>query len=125
MFLEAQFGSDSIQLITRPRLVPVPNTNNTHDEQEQEQDNINKEKEEEEEAAEIKRLQSLHVPIPGIQITLHHPLHDNNNNKTPSYSAKIWLENLQVESSNRTFRDRVQAVVERAVETLAPLWVSR
>lgn len=36
--------------------------------------------------------------------------------------AKVWLEDLEVESANRVFGERVRAVVERAVEVTAPLW---
>jgi cleavage and polyadenylation specificity factor subunit 3 len=37
-------------------------------------------------------------------------------------TATVWLEDLEVESNNKVFADRVKAVVERAVEVTAPLW---
>ena len=36
--------------------------------------------------------------------------------------ATVWLETLEVECKNRILGDRVKAVVERAVEVVAPLW---
>ncbi|KAI9781571.1 MAG: endoribonuclease ysh1 [Peltula sp. TS41687] len=102
MFLETHFGSNNITPITRP--APSPN-NTTSGEAEDE---------EEAEAAEMLRLQKQGIPLPGLTVTLDE-----------KHTATIWLEDLRVECTNRTFRDRVQAVVERAVETIAPLWVGR
>ena len=65
------------------------------------------------EAEELERLHSIGVPVPGVEI------------RVDKLVAKVWLETLEVECSNATLRDRVKAVVERAVETVAPLWVGR
>ncbi len=48
--------------------------------------------------------------MPGVEITVDR------------YTARVWLETLEVECEFKTLRDRVKAVVERAVETVAPLW---
>ncbi|KAL8901179.1 MAG: hypothetical protein Q9207_005325, partial [Kuettlingeria erythrocarpa] len=62
------------------------------------------------EAEEIERLHSVGIPVPGVEITVER------------YTARVWLETLEVECEFKTLRDRVKAVVERAVETVAPLW---
>ena len=64
-------------------------------------------------AQELKRLHQLGIPVPGIEIVVD------------KHVARVWLEDLEVECANRTFRDRVQALVDRAVETVAPLWTRR
>ena len=63
--------------------------------------------------AEQKELEALHamgIPVPGVEI------------KVDKMVAKVWLKDLEVECANRVFGDRVRAVVERAVEVVAPLW---
>lgn len=62
------------------------------------------------EAAELERLHSVGIPVPGVQIVVD------------QHVAKVWLETLEVECAWALLRDRVKAVVERAVETVAPLW---
>ena len=62
------------------------------------------------EAAELQRLHSIGIPVPGIEI------------KVDKYIAKVWLETLEVECPSAVFGQRVKAVVDRAVETVAPLW---
>lgn len=62
------------------------------------------------EAEELERLHSIGIPVPGVEITVD------------KHIAKVWLETLEVECSYGVLRDRVKAVVERAVETVAPLW---
>ena len=62
------------------------------------------------EAAELERLHSIGIPVPGVEI------------QVDKHVAKVWLETLEVECSYGVLRDRVKAVVERAVETVAPLW---
>lgn len=62
------------------------------------------------EAVELERLHSIGIPVPGVEI------------KVDKYLAKVWLETLEVESSSPVFAQRVKAVVDRAVETVAPLW---
>ncbi|CAI4211578.1 unnamed protein product [Parascedosporium putredinis] len=61
-------------------------------------------------AAELDRLHKNGIPVPGVEIRLD------------KLTAKVWLEDLEVECSSRVFADRVRAVVERACETIAPLW---
>ncbi len=104
MFLEAQFGS-SITPITHPRLVPKPSIDD---------DGIKGEAFEEDladlEAEELERLHAAGIPVPGIEI------------QVDKHVAKVWLETLEVECVYGVLRDRVRAVVERAVETVAPLW---
>ncbi|KAI4191811.1 MAG: hypothetical protein LQ346_004593 [Caloplaca aetnensis] len=131
LFLEAQFGSN-ITPLTRPKLpskplsqftVPKaeasssgpdsiikaePHTSDEEDgEEEEEGDDIPIE---DLEAEELERLHSVGIPVPGVEITVER------------YTARVWLETLEVECEFKTLRDRVKAVVERAVETVAPLW---
>lgn len=107
MFLEAQFGS-SITPIIHPKLVPKPSIDD---------DGIKGEDVEEDladlEAEEMERLHAAGVPVPGIEI------------QVDKHVAKVWLETLEVECAYGVLRDRVRAVVERAVETVAPLWSQR
>lgn len=113
MFLEAQFGQ--VRPITRPKL--VVKASKPHDEdgdikaETQEQGMEEAEKEHAEmEAAELERLHSIGIPVPGVEIIVD------------QHVAKVWLETLEVECGWPLLRDRVRAVVERAVETVAPLW---
>lgn len=148
MFLEAQFGTN-ISPITRPRLTYDSNlaaSSSSKDMASRGADSVSAdvptegertgskdaplqphgdsrrsdaEAEAEEEATdeaaaqELKRLHELGIPVPGIEIVVD------------KHVARVWLEDLDVECPNRTFRDRVQAVVDRAVETVAPLWTRR
>ncbi|KAJ4520072.1 endoribonuclease ysh1, variant 2 [Exophiala dermatitidis] len=122
MFLEEQFG-DSITPIEKGRLQyradikPAAIENGSH---KREEDAPNTEKEEEEEldmesaeAAERARLAALGIPVPGLEI------------RFDKHVARLWLEDLDVECTTTVLRDRVKAVVERAVETIAPLWTVR
>jgi cleavage and polyadenylation specificity factor subunit 3 len=130
MMLEAQFGSD-IAPIERPRLprdLPTAETmkngvstpsaikaepgtgtpaSNVEEEEEEEEDS---EEIAEAEDAELARLHALGIPFPGIEI------------KVDKHVARVWLENLEVECSYAVLRDRVRVVIERAVETIAPMW---
>ncbi|KAK5111476.1 hypothetical protein LTR62_004928 [Meristemomyces frigidus] len=101
MFLEAQFGEDAISPIARPRLSSSSTDTN------EPVDEITQQKLE---AAELARLHGLGIPIPGIEIRVDKSV------------VRVWLEGLEVEGGNRTLSDRVRAVVERGVETVAPLW---
>jgi cleavage and polyadenylation specificity factor subunit 3 len=100
MFLEAQFGEDAITPIAQPKLPTLNGSAEDSDEVENEKA----------EAAELARLHALGIPVPGVEI------------KVDNRIVKVWLEDLEVECSNKTLGDRVRAVVERAVETIAPLW---
>lgn len=58
----------------------------------------------------MERLHSIGIPVPGLEITVG------------GNTARVWLETLEVECGFKTLRERVRAVVERAVETVCPLW---
>ncbi|KAI9797359.1 MAG: endoribonuclease ysh1 [Piccolia ochrophora] len=115
MLLEAQFGSN-ISPIEHPPLDAATNgvAATTPDSKANMEDPTTDSTDTKavDEATELKRLHRLGIPVPGIEITVDKSV------------AKVWLETLEVECANRTLRDRVQAVVERAVETVAPLWAS-
>lgn len=114
MFLEAQFGPD-IKPITRPTLqakVPKPSLDADGIKHEPEEDEVEEEVEDLE-AEEMERLHSIGIPVPGVEI------------RVEKHVAKVWLETLEVECAWSVLRDRVKAVVERAVETVAPLWGER
>ncbi|KAI9752744.1 MAG: endoribonuclease ysh1 [Chaenotheca gracillima] len=125
MFLEAQFGSD-ITPIRKPIISSSlqgsssPSQTKSGDDLKQER-GANGEKMEDGdsqnlddlEAAELARLHRLGIPVPGVEI------------KVDKHIARVWLEDLSVECASRALKDRVQAVVERAVETIAPLWVGK
>ena len=110
MFLEEQFGQ-SITPIEHPKLrhkevkSAEPDEVKSEDDEEEDIDEM--------EARERARLVSLGIPVPGLEI------------KVDKHVAKLWLEDLDVECANAVLRDRVKAVVERAVETVAPLWTVR
>ena len=114
MFLETQFGSD-IKPITRPKLqpkVPKPSMDADGIKNEPEEDEVEDDIEDIE-AEEMERLHSIGIPVPGVEI------------RVEKHVAKVWLETLEVECGWSVLRDRVKAVVERAVETVAPLWGQR
>ena len=109
MFLEAQFGADITPLVT-PRGFSPSNASEGRSEEDIKGDGDEREEEEVRKALELARLSTLGIPVPGLEI------------KVDKHVARVWLETLEVECANRTLRDRVAAVVERAVETVAPLW---
>ncbi|KAL8856506.1 MAG: hypothetical protein Q9178_006905 [Gyalolechia marmorata] len=114
MFLEAQFGPD-IKPIMRPRLAakaPKPSLDVDGIKNEPEEDGMEDDLEDLE-AEEMERLHSAGIPVPGVEI------------RVEKHVAKVWLETLEVECAWSVLRDRVKAVVERAVETVAPLWGQR
>ena len=112
MFLEAQFG-EAIVPIVKPKLkdtsVKSPSAMEVDGIKAEPYDNERGHLEEIE-AAELERLHNIGIPVPGLVITVD------------KHIARVWLETLEVECSNGVLRDRVKAVVERAVETVAPLW---
>lgn len=111
MFLEAQFGP-LVTPITIPKTLPKPPKPTLDD------DGIKKEAGEEADeddaedlaAEEVERLHSIGIPVPGVEI------------RVDKQVVKVWLETLEVECASNVLRERVKAVVERAVETIAPLW---
>jgi len=111
MFLEEQFG-DIITPIEKPRISYQPDSK-TADAEAKEESSDEEADIESAEAAERARLAAMGIPVPGLEIRV-----DKN-------VAKLWLEHLDVECANAVLRDRVKAVVERAVETIAPLWTVR
>ena len=111
MFLEAQFGP-LVTPIAKPKSLPKPPKPALDG------DSIKKEPEEgadeddveDLEAEAMERLHSIGIPVPGVEI------------KVDKHVVKVWLETLEVDCASVVLRDRVKAVVERAVETVAPLW---
>ncbi|KFX98185.1 hypothetical protein O988_04482 [Pseudogymnoascus sp. VKM F-3808] len=107
LFLEAQFGADALNPIETPKLpklLAVDSEGAGADAKDEEDETREAEK------TELERLHKAGIPVPGVEI------------KVDKMVAKVWLENLEVECANRVFGDRVRAVVERAVEIVAPLW---
>lgn len=124
MFLEAQFGAENVAPIADPKLAPLPAKNNDKKREEDgedakmedEGDDVDEEDEERKllevrKKAELERLHRIGIPVPGVAI------------KVDKMAAKIWLEDLEVECNHKAFGDRVRSVTERAVETIAPLWM--
>jgi cleavage and polyadenylation specificity factor subunit 3 len=119
MFLEAQFGADNLSPIAKPKLpasnlitpAPTPGAESHAESDGEDSDASRKEEEAAElEAREIERLHKIGIPVPGIEI------------RVDKMVARVWLEHLEVECSSKVLGDRVRAVVERAVEVVAPLW---
>ncbi|KAF2492425.1 endoribonuclease YSH1 [Lophium mytilinum] len=104
MFLEAQFGPN-VHPITHPRLGTSDPSSTP------ESADADPEKYTKAEMTELKRLHNIGIPVPGVEIRF-----DN-------HVARVWLEDLSVECKVQALRDRVRAVVERAVETVSGLWV--
>ncbi|EON62210.1 endoribonuclease ysh-1 [Coniosporium apollinis CBS 100218] len=130
MFLEAQFGP-GITPITHPKLpvtvLPTPESSPSAQSLQAEGRSPQPEEKDDQtgdgspappsedqlskaEQAELKRLHALGIPVPGVEI------------RVDKHVAKVWLETLEVECSWGVLRDRVRAVVERAVEVVAPVW---
>lgn len=61
-------------------------------------------------AMELERLRSLGIPYPGIQI------------RVDQHIARVWLETMEVDCAFMVLKQRVKAVVERAMETVSGLW---
>ncbi|CAG8975209.1 hypothetical protein HYALB_00004270 [Hymenoscyphus albidus] len=110
MFLEAQFGAENINPIPTPKSISTPLPSLTDSSSSSSSDENETSTREKQEKWEIERLHKLGIPVPGVEI------------KVDKMVAKVWLEDLEVECSNRVFGDRVRAVVERGVEVTAPLW---
>lgn len=113
-FLEAQFGEDNVSPVETPRLPAITNGGEAEKTEETEAGGEAEDGQDaelaERQRKEVERLHKIGIPVPGIAITVD------------KMAAKVWLEDLEVECSNKVFADRVKAVVERAVEVTAPLW---
>ncbi|RWA06343.1 hypothetical protein EKO27_g8761 [Xylaria grammica] len=122
LFLEAQFGADAVTPVATPKLPPLakdkkPRKTGEGDGADSDASMELSDDEEEEERllelrqkTELERLHKIGIPVPGITITLDKMV------------ATVWLEDLEVECSQKVLADRVKAIVERAVEVTAPLW---
>jgi cleavage and polyadenylation specificity factor subunit 3 len=116
MFLEAQFGSDALTPIETPKIsshLILPAKDQASDTVIGDAGSDNEAEGEDMKEAirlELERLHKAGIPVPGIEI------------KVDKMVAKVWLEDLEIECAHRVFGDRVRAVVERAVEVIAPLW---
>lgn len=107
MILEAQFGSENIIPISRPKLPPISTPASPSDVKSESQspDSFT-----DAETEELERLHAIGIPVPGLEI------------RVDKQVARVWLETLDVECKGAVLKDRVAAVVERAVETVSPLW---
>ena len=112
MFLEAQFGTENLTPIAVPKLPTNALLNLESPSAMKDEEGFGNDERELEalQNQEIERLHKIDIPVPGVEI------------KVDKMIAKVWLEDLEVESVNKVFGDRVRAVVERAVEVTAPLW---
>jgi cleavage and polyadenylation specificity factor subunit 3 len=116
LFLEAQFGADALTPIVEPRGEARAAAAAAAEAVEAAEAAVEAPAVEaaaaaaDESARELQRLQRLGIPVPGIEI------------RVERLAARVWLEDLAVESASRAFGERVRAVLERAVEVVAPLW---
>ena len=121
MLLEAQFGSDALSPVETPRVMPNPaiamNLPETKalksSDSEVGSDEMSESEADMKELQdnELNRLHKLGILVPGIEV------------KVDKMVAQIWLEDLEVECANKIFGDRVRVVVEKAVESVASLWL--
>jgi cleavage and polyadenylation specificity factor subunit 3 len=121
MLLEAQFGPDALAPIETPKIAPNLTAAMTSQDtralkssdSESDSDDMSESEADIRELQdnELERLHKLGIPVPGIEI------------KVDKMVAQIWLEDLEVECSNKVLGDRVRVVVEKAVESVASLWL--
>ena len=106
MLLEEQFG-ENIRPVEGTRLKQggVVKGEESEEDEEDEEEVVEKR-----EAQERARLAAMGIPVPGLEINFD------------KHVARVWLEDLEVDCTEKVFKERVKAVVERAVETVAPLW---
>jgi len=115
MFLEEQFG-DNITPIETPRIshLTQPGSKATKSEADTDADSDDEEAIEQRNAAlvasERARLAAQGIPVPGLEI------------KVDKMVARLWLDDLTLDCASKVWKERIMAVVERAVETVAPLW---
>lgn len=107
MFLEAQFGEDAIKPIAKPKMAEdaVIDDDDAADPIAAEKAAAARE------MVELERLHKAGIPVPGLEIRLD-----------DKFSARVWLETMEVECATKSLRERIKAVVDRAAETVAPLW---
>jgi cleavage and polyadenylation specificity factor subunit 3 len=105
MFLEEQFG-ENVTPIEQPRSGPSPEEFGKDQVKDEEVESDG----ETQDLAGRARLAALGIPVPGLEI------------KVDKHVARLWLEDLEVECAQKVLKERIMAVVERAVETVAPLW---
>jgi cleavage and polyadenylation specificity factor subunit 3 len=121
MLLEAQFGSEALAPIETPKMVSTltataisqytkalksSDSGADSDDMSESEGDIK-----ELQDNELDRLHMLGIPVPGIEV------------KVDKMVAQIWLEDLEVECTNKIFGDRVRVVVDKAVESVASLWL--
>jgi cleavage and polyadenylation specificity factor subunit 3 len=121
MLLEAQFGSEALAPIETPRIAANRTVTMTwqdtrarkSSDSEADSDQMSESEADIKELHEneLDRLHKLGIPVPGIEV------------KVDKMVAQIWLEDLEVECANKIFGDRVRVVVEKAVESVASLWL--
>lgn len=118
MFLEEQFG-DNITPIETPRISHLTQPDSktlraeasAYDDSEEDIDEAELEQRNMAMiASERARLAALGIPVPGLEI------------KVDKMVARLWLDDLTLECASKVWRERILAVVERAVEVVAPLW---
>lgn len=98
-------------MIEKPKLPAKALTPPTDEGQEKSEEGDKTDEEmSEAERKELERLHSIGIPVPGIEV------------RVDKMKATVWLETLEVEGNSRAFEARVKAVVERAVDVIAPLW---
>ena len=108
MFLEEQFG-ENINPIEIPRVHHLAVDNKEEIDSDEDEADVEA-RNAELIASERARLASLGIPVPGLEI------------KVDKVTARLWLDDLTLDCPNKVWRERILAVVERAVETVAPLW---
>jgi cleavage and polyadenylation specificity factor subunit 3 len=101
LLLESQFGQTITPITTPPppknaTITPPPDGDVDMSEKEVQ--------------AALERLERLGVPVPGVEISVN------------GQTAKVWLEDMSVESKSAVLRGRVEAVVREAFEGVAELW---
>ena len=105
LLLESQFGHNITPITTPPppkgtAITPPPDA----------KDEMKDDMTDKEVQAALERLERLGVPVPGVEIAVNGQV------------AKVWLEDMSVESKSAVLKGRVEAVVREAFEGVAELW---
>ncbi|GAB7359849.1 hypothetical protein MBLNU230_g7377t1 [Neophaeotheca triangularis] len=98
MFLEAQFGEDSITPIATPK--PASSASEGAEAAEPVFDEVAV-------AKELARLHAKGIPVPGLRIEVQ-----------GQPEARLWLEGLDVECKSKNLAQRIKAVVERGLSVV-------